>query len=702
MKQKKNRKKAGPQAEPCEGKPCRGRFARTCCRAAILATSYQIFSLGVGTVMDHPQLLVRREQGKTIIERVASGVSSSLDEPVYGWCLCAHLGQSGSGGGCGCTGCTGCMGCKGCTGGCTGYTSYNADVEFDNAFNAGRYAEAEEAARRAIQLQPDGPNYSRLGRVLYMEKRYAEAEETFKRSIGIDANYANSHHNYGLTLWMMGRLDEALREIETSIRLDGRQADYKKNLADLRQTIQNKQADELIQKGFDCFNRGQYAEAEAAYRKYLELRPNDSTGYNNLGLSIKNQKRYDEASKIYKKALKLNPNNADARDNLSWILLFINKDYDGGAALYREGIKLNPNEDRFHIGLGAALILKKDYVGAEKAARDYMKLNPKNPRAHAGLGNVLNMQGRTAEAETELRTALSIDPQHEGAKKTLVKVLANKAGDLYDKDKYSEAETAMREAVKLDPESEGARDELGIILAQQGKLAEAEAEYRTAAKLDPTWAEPFANLGLTLKREGKLIEAETAYRAAIKLEPGETNHANNLSDLLVEKGMGLREQGRLSEAEAAFREALTLNKSSMAASDFLASMTQTREQERKAREAPAEPAKPASSGPGPGALVGFAPPTTKPAPQEGSGASGTITVQVMSDGKYVPVVFVLPDLARTGPVQALPQGQSIKERGDKAQQASTVGRASEAARAGLTRFRVTRKAKAAALSRGRR
>ena len=236
MKKKKFKKKAGLREEQCEGKPCRGRFAKTCCRAAVIAASYQIFSLGVGTMMDHPQLLVRREQDRTIIETAASRLSSTLDEPAFSdWCLCAHLGQRGPGGGCTCTGC---MGCKGCISGCTGYTSYNANVEFDNAFNAGRYEEAEEAARRAIQLQPDGTNYSRLGRVLYMEKRYAEAEEAYRRSISVDPNYANSHHNYGLTLWMLGRLEEALREIETSIRLDGRQPEYGKSLADLKKAIQ--------------------------------------------------------------------------------------------------------------------------------------------------------------------------------------------------------------------------------------------------------------------------------------------------------------------------------------------------------------------------------------------------------------------------------------------------------------------------------
>ena len=107
-----------PHARPCAEEPCAGRFARTCCRAAIIAASYQIFSLGAGTLIDrNPQLLVRREDDrKTVIERVATSVSSTLEEPVYGWCLCAHLGQRGPGGGGGSTIPT-CIVCMGAIGG---------------------------------------------------------------------------------------------------------------------------------------------------------------------------------------------------------------------------------------------------------------------------------------------------------------------------------------------------------------------------------------------------------------------------------------------------------------------------------------------------------------------------------------------------------------------------------------------------------
>jgi hypothetical protein len=149
-------KKKKRKVQACQEKPCSGRFARTCCRAAVIATSYQIFSLGVGAVMDHPQLLLRREQDKTIIERVASNVSSSLDEPVYGWCLCAHLGQSGPGGGGGCTGCMSCQGCTGsCISGCTGYTAeqQRQDEEQEKLQEEERQRQTLEEQRKAQEFE---------------------------------------------------------------------------------------------------------------------------------------------------------------------------------------------------------------------------------------------------------------------------------------------------------------------------------------------------------------------------------------------------------------------------------------------------------------------------------------------------------------------------------------------------------------------
>ncbi len=147
MKKKKNKKKAGPQANPCGGK-----FTRTCCRAAIMAASYQIFSLGVGTVMDHPQLLLRREEGRTIIERVASRVSSTLNDSVYGWCLCAHLGQRGPGGGGGGPAPPTCVVCMGVVGGNNGSQGYTAPAQPPQGQQRND-SQDEEKERQALEEQ---------------------------------------------------------------------------------------------------------------------------------------------------------------------------------------------------------------------------------------------------------------------------------------------------------------------------------------------------------------------------------------------------------------------------------------------------------------------------------------------------------------------------------------------------------------------
>ncbi len=64
-------------------------------------------------------------------------------------------------------------------------------------------------------------------------------------------------------------------------------------------------------------NLKRYDEAEAAYRKAIELNPSYATAYSNLGLLLhENLKRYDEAEAAYRKAIELNPSYATAYSNL--------------------------------------------------------------------------------------------------------------------------------------------------------------------------------------------------------------------------------------------------------------------------------------------------------------------------------------------------------------------------------------------------
>lgn len=143
---KKSKKKAGSQGKCVKEKCCEENFRRTCYRAAVIAASYQIFSLGMST-MDNPRLPADQDEGKTFIGSITSRLSSTLNDPVYGWCTCAHLGQRGPGSGCSCTGCTGCTGCTSCTG-CTGCTACTGCTGFTQQQQQQQQREEEDRKAR--------------------------------------------------------------------------------------------------------------------------------------------------------------------------------------------------------------------------------------------------------------------------------------------------------------------------------------------------------------------------------------------------------------------------------------------------------------------------------------------------------------------------------------------------------------------------
>jgi serine/threonine protein kinase/tetratricopeptide (TPR) repeat protein len=127
----------------------------------------------------------------------------------------------------------------------------------------------------------------------------------------------------------------------------------------------------------------------------------------------------------------------------------------------------------------------------------------------------------------------------------------SKAPDPKRRDKLRLAEDAYRKLVAQHPNISEARNNLGVVLADQGRFAEAVAAFRTAIQMSPNHAEAHTNLGNALWQQGKLAEAEAAYRRALALKPDNAEAYTNL-------GNALRQQKRLAEAMAAYTQAILL------------------------------------------------------------------------------------------------------------------------------------------------
>ncbi len=92
---------------------------------------------------------------------------------------------------------------------------------------------------------------------------------------------------------------------------------------------------------------------------------------------------------------------------------------------------------------------------------------------------------------------------------------------------------------------------LGNVLAKQGRADEARESFRRALDIDPNYAVPHYNLGNLLARQGKLEEAAAHYQKALKIEPAYAEAHNNLGNVLMARG-------ELGDALQHFRRALEL------------------------------------------------------------------------------------------------------------------------------------------------
>ena len=97
----------------------------------------------------------------------------------------------------------------------------------------------------------------------------------------------------------------------------------------------NKQADPLthINLGSALDNKRKFAEAEAAFRKAIELKPDYAAAYNNLGNALREQKKLAEAEAAFRKAIELKPDYAEAHNNLGNALTAAEEAGRGGGGL---------------------------------------------------------------------------------------------------------------------------------------------------------------------------------------------------------------------------------------------------------------------------------------------------------------------------------------------------------------------------------
>jgi Flp pilus assembly protein TadD len=129
-------------------------------------------------------------------------------------------------------------------------------------------------------------------------------------------------------------------------------------------------------------------------------------------------------------------------------------------------------------------------------------------------------------------------------------VAHNNLGELLaQQGRLDEAAIHFTKALDINPSFAHARHNMGMIFVQRGNLDEAIQEFQKAIELEPTFADAYNKLGAALASRGRLDEAIASFSKAIEINPAYGSAHANL-------GSAYEQQGRLTEAIAEYALAI--------------------------------------------------------------------------------------------------------------------------------------------------
>ena len=147
-----------------------------------------------------------------------------------------------------------------------------------------------------------------------------------------------------------------------------------------------------------------YPEAEAAYRKALELDPDYVNAWSNLGSALAIQQRYPEAEAAYLKSLELDTYNDYAYCGLAALYLMEMGRIEAGINALSQGLQLNP--DNFS---GNALLIQKWQSVLKSAVSTIAANESGTENFRAALTGVLISVARSDDEDDVLNALLALD-----------------------------------------------------------------------------------------------------------------------------------------------------------------------------------------------------------------------------------------------------------------------------------------------------
>jgi len=169
-----------------------------------------------------------------------------------------------------------------------------------------------------------------------------------------------------------------------------------------------------------------YRDAVLLWADAAAKSPGNDRAVGALAIALEERGRIAEAETAYRRAIEIRPDDPDHRYNLAKLLVAAGRTEEG-LAEYRRILARRPEHFPARYNLANALYRDRRYEEAAEEYRTALHYAPDDYRAHFNLANTLRTLGRTGEAIRHYREVLRLRPDHAAARRAVADHSASSA-----------------------------------------------------------------------------------------------------------------------------------------------------------------------------------------------------------------------------------------------------------------------------------
>ena len=217
------------------------------------------------------------------------------------------------------------------------------------------------------------------GRDLFEKLQANDSLQHFDKAISLDSSFASAelawanaaptakeffdHLNKAVSLSDKVSEGEKLQILATQAGANGDAVKQKEYLEKLVVAFPNDERAHFALAGYH-FGQQEMPEAIEHYKKATELSPTYSTAFNLLGYAYRQQGDYTNSEQAFKKYIELIPNDPNPYDSYAELLLKMGR-FDDSIAQYHKALEIDPHWNPGHFGIAADLMYQNKWPEAE-------------------------------------------------------------------------------------------------------------------------------------------------------------------------------------------------------------------------------------------------------------------------------------------------------------------------------------------------